>query len=77
MPKADAYYKTLTSAAHSPEGYKVCAVCGNIMESAATECPYCSAYRFEDDPEYVTNCALDLVTRPRTAVINPTQYSED
>ena len=77
MPKTDSYYTLLTQAAHSPEGFKVCCVCGNIMDKAATECPFCSAYRFVDDPEYVTNSALDLVTHPRTAVVTPTQYEED
>lgn len=77
MPKTDAYYNVLTSAAHHPEEYKVCAVCGNIAESTVSECPYCSAYRFEDDPELVTNTALDQVTHPRTAVMNPTLYMEE
>lgn len=77
MAQADAYYSILTSAAHAPEGYKVCTVCGNIAESAAAECPYCSAYRFVDDPEHVTNTALDQATHMRTAVTDPSMYDED
>lgn len=77
MPKTDSYYDLLTTAARSPEGYKVCMVCGNIVDTTANECPYCSAYRFEDDAEFVVNTALDLVTQPRTSVLDTAQYEED
>lgn len=70
MPKKDAYYTMLTEAAAHPEGFKVCAVCGNIAEAALKICPHCTAYRFETDPEHVSNTAIDQAMHERTAIVN-------
>lgn len=60
--------KVLTSAVNTPEEYKLCVVCGNIVEKSIIECNYCSAYRFETDPEQVSNAALDLARHPNSSV---------
>ncbi len=53
---------------NDPASYKLCLVCGAIVDRAAMTCPDCSAYRFDDDAERVANKALDLAARPQTAV---------
>ncbi len=49
-----------TTVANDPTGYKLCEVCGAIVDKNADSCPDCSAYRFDENPERVANAALDL-----------------
>lgn len=77
MTETDYYYSILTSAAHEPGDYKVCAVCGNLAEAKARECPYCAGYRFDMERDHITNIALDQATHARTAVIDTALYEED
>lgn len=51
-----------------PSAYKVCAVCGAIVDRAVETCPDCFAYRFIEDEQVVADKALDLAVRPQTAV---------
>lgn len=51
-----------------PSHYKLCLVCGAIVDKDAACCPDCYAYRFDDDEEKVSNAALDLATERVTAV---------
>ncbi len=53
---------------NDPASYKLCLVCGAIVDRNSPTCPDCYAYRFDDDPERVANKALDLAARPQTAV---------
>ncbi len=48
--------------------YKLCTVCGGIVDRSADICPDCYAYRFDVDSDHVSNAALDLATKPQTAV---------
>lgn len=73
----DPYYAVLARAAASPSLYKVCTVCGNIVEMEASECIYCCAYRFETDAEFVSNTALDQATHTRSSVTDASAYAED
>ncbi len=57
-----------TSITNEPTAYKLCLVCGAIADKTADSCPDCYAYRFDDNPEAVTNAALDLAVKPRYAV---------
>lgn len=52
----------------SPSAYKICTVCGAIVDALCDICPDCYAYRFDPDEEHVRNAALDLATKPQTAV---------
>lgn len=51
-----------------PSAYKLCAVCGAIVDRTAEICPDCYAYRFVDDAGAVSDKALDLAVRPQTAI---------
>ncbi len=53
---------------NDPASYKLCCVCGAVVDRSAASCPDCYAYRFDEDPEHVANKALDLAARPQTAV---------
>ncbi len=53
---------------NDPAAYKLCLVCGAIVDRSSATCPDCYAYRFDEDPEHVSNKALDLAARPQTAV---------
>lgn len=57
--------KTISS---DPGSYKICLVCGSIVDKTAETCPDCYAYRFDEDATHVANAALDLATKPQTAV---------
>ena len=77
MAASDPYYDILSSAIRTPDRYKLCVVCGNVVDAAADECSYCCAYRFECDPERVSNAALDQATRTRSAVTDCSSLAED
>ncbi len=53
---------------NDPASYKLCLVCGAIVDRSADTCPDCYAYRFDESSEHVANKALDLAARPQTAV---------
>lgn len=57
-----------TTITNDPASYKVCTVCGAVVDRDAEICPDCSAYRFDSDPEHVLNRALDLGSKPRSSV---------
>lgn len=57
-----------TTVAQDPTSYKLCLVCGAIVDKGAETCPDCMAYRFDEHPEHVSNRAIDLASRPRQAV---------
>ncbi|MDO4220704.1 MAG: hypothetical protein Q4C88_01105 [Akkermansia sp.] len=57
-----------TTVANDPASYKLCAVCGAVVDRDAATCPDCTAYRFDTDPEHVLNRALDLGSKPRSSV---------
>lgn len=77
MAIPDPYYEILTAAIRNPSRYKQCAVCGNIADKDMEECIYCCAYRFETDPEKVSNAALDQATNPRKAVTHSLPLAEE
>lgn len=57
-----------TTVANDPTSYKLCAVCGAIVDKNADSCPDCSAYRFDEDAEHVANAALDLGAHGSSAI---------
>lgn len=57
-----------TTVANDPGSYKLCLVCGALVDKAAAVCPDCMAYRFDTDAEHVLNAALDLGKAPSPAV---------
>lgn len=57
-----------SSVLKNPSSYKVCAVCGSIVDRAVEICPDCFAYRFIEDEQVVSDQALDLAVQPQTAV---------
>lgn len=59
MTSKEKYFKMLADAAGNPKAYKVCHVCGCVVDKHAAECPHCSAYRFNEDSDFVSNTALD------------------
>lgn len=63
--------------ANDPSSYKVCMVCGAVADKSADSCPDCYAYRFDENTEAVTNAALDMAIKPRTAVSHLDLLPED
>lgn len=57
-----------TTVANDPGSYKLCAVCGAIVDKNADSCPDCAAYRFDEDEEHVVNAALDLGAHGSSAI---------
>lgn len=57
-----------TTVAQDPTTYKLCMVCGALVDRHADSCPDCMAYRFDEDVEHVMNRAIDLGSRPQQAV---------
>ncbi len=57
-----------TTIANDPTSYKLCTVCGSIVDKEAANCPDCYAYRFDIDSTHVADAALDLAVKPQTAV---------
>lgn len=53
---------------NDPTSYKVCLVCGAIVDKAVDSCPDCLAYRFDENADHVADVALDMAVRPQTAV---------
>lgn len=62
---------------NDPGSYKLCTVCGSIVDKTAGICPDCYAYRFDTDPGHVADAALDLATKPRQAFSHLDRYLED
>lgn len=59
------------------ESYKLCAVCGSIVDKSLSICPDCFAYRFDTDLGHVSDAALDLATKPRRTVSHLDRFMED
>lgn len=59
-----------------PESYKVCEICGSISDKEASVCPDCYGYRFNSNPKYVAEKAIDLVAFPQRAVSHLDQYKD-
>ena len=62
------YKEIATTVVNDPMNYKLCVVCGAIVDKEAPTCPDCLAYRFDDSPSRVADAALDLASRPQHAV---------
>ncbi len=64
---------------NDPGSYKICVVCGAIVDKAVDACPDCLAYRFDDNAAHVADHALDMAVRPQTAVshLDMTHSGED
>lgn len=77
MAASDPYFTILTSAIRDPKRYKLCLVCGNIVDKEAEECIYCCAYHFETDPEKVSNGALDRATKARQGFLSIANLNKD
>lgn len=77
MEETDPYYALLSKAASTPDRYKICLVCGNIVDAELESCSYCYAFRFDTDPEHVSNTALDQATHTRSAITNIAVFAED
>jgi hypothetical protein len=54
--------------AREPELYKVCEGCESIVIRAASTCPNCHGYRFDEDPQRVRTQAEILGKRLPTSV---------
>lgn len=76
MAASDPYYDILTAAIRTPARFKLCLVCGNVVDMEAGECTYCGAYRFDTDAERVSNAALDQATHKRTALTHTSAFEE-
>lgn len=61
MAERDPYFIMLDQVLQKPEDYKVCLVCGNVMEFLPKFCPYCAGYRFEKNPDFVVSRALEHI----------------
>lgn len=53
---------------NSPHAYKICLICGGIVDSMTPVCPDCGAYRFNDTPDDVMNQALTLASEPEKTI---------
>ncbi len=62
------YKEIATTVVNDPTNYKLCMVCGAIVDKASPTCPDCLAYRFDDNPATVADRALDLAAKPQNAV---------
>ena len=62
------YKEIATTVVNDPANYKLCEVCGAIVDKASPTCPDCLAYRFDADPGHVADRALDLAAKPQNAV---------
>ena len=57
-----------TTISNDPSSYKLCAVCGSIVDKTVTNCPDCYAYRFDVDATHVADAALDYAVKPQQTV---------
>ncbi|MBQ5666352.1 MAG: hypothetical protein IKV13_05300 [Akkermansia sp.] len=62
------YKEIATTVVNDPTNYKLCVVCGAIVDKESPTCPDCLAYRFDDSPSRVADRALDLASKPQNAV---------
>ncbi len=69
MSSKDPYHNIAAQAAANPADYKLCAVCGCVVEMSATMCHYCNAYNFILDPERVANVAIEHAWRKSEAIL--------
>lgn len=52
----------------NPHLYKICEGCESIVVLQANHCPNCHGYRFDDDPERISEHAKLLGSRPQNSV---------
>lgn len=52
----------------NPSHYKVCEGCGSIVTEVTPICPNCSAYRFDNDKDYIIEQAVLLASREQRSV---------
>lgn len=71
------YAETLVSSLQTPEDYKVCVVCGHVVEKLIDTCSHCGAYRFEADPSLVSNTALTHLTNSRSCISDFGELDDD
>ena len=62
------YKEIATTVVNDPTSYKLCMVCGAIVDKNSATCPDCLAYRFDTNPSAVADRDLDLAARPQHAV---------
>ena len=62
------YKEIATTVVNDPTSYKLCMVCGAIVDKNSATCPDCMAYRFDDNPSAVSDRALDMAAHPQHAV---------
>ncbi|MBR2314601.1 MAG: hypothetical protein IKA55_07070 [Akkermansia sp.] len=62
------YKEIATTVVNDPTNYKVCEVCGAVVDKASPTCPDCQAYRFDSDPGHVSDRAVDMAAIPQHAV---------
>ncbi len=62
------YKEIATTVVNDPTSYKLCEVCGAIVDKASATCPDCQAYRFDADPVRVSDRAVDMAAHPQQAV---------
>ena len=72
-----AYHKIAAQAAANPTDFKVCALCGCIVEKTILECRYCDAYHFIEDEDYVSNVALDHACHHTSAILELEEVEKD
>ncbi len=60
IPMQEKRKETARAVLKAPENFKVCEVCGCIATHNTSTCPDCYAYRFNTDPNFVANKAIDL-----------------
>lgn len=53
---------------NDPSSYKICLICGSIVDAELSSCPDCFGYRFDTDPTHVADEALDMANNAPRAV---------
>ena len=49
--------------ARRPEAYKVCDQCRSLASRSVSHCPFCAAYRFIEDIEYIRATLAEMAGR--------------
>lgn len=62
------YKEIATTVVNDPASYKICLVCGALVDKNDAVCPDCMAYRFDTDVEHIASRALDLGRKAPAAV---------
>ncbi|MFI3243678.1 MAG: hypothetical protein R3Y56_05440 [Akkermansia sp.] len=62
--------------AEKPQQYKICEVCGAIIQRSEDICPECYAYRFNEDEQAIRNRVIDIANKPQQAVGRSDHYRD-